>query len=423
MRLKRILLAIVALLWATMATYAASFAELEAHIAGGDFVSAEQAALRLDTAEAGDFFVVYVEATRRIAGGDCLSATPLLETLAVIRPGFMSAHQLLYLCDIERGDESSAAQRLDVMLALLPEGDARDVVLTLRRTLAVAAGPVFSIYGDIIPSTNANRQTAATNLNGLVIPDANRATSGVTLRGGANVSFGLFNAGNMAVSMLVRGELDYSTVTRSFAPRMTFETPVSFQRGAVTYGFAPLFGADFDSVGLERLRIGVRGFAAWQVQPGSLLSLETTAYLARYPVKTYLDGTYLEASIAHAYVLTPELTVTNKLGGALDLPDDLKRHRLTAEIMTRLDYMGHNGLVLGASATLGTRLHNMPPPLSLGPNQVDVFAVGRAEIGHQALALGPFIPMLYYQYSKQVSDNVFYDYESQDIGIRLRARM
>lgn len=423
MRSLVVIFSVVALSWAATVSQAATFADLEMLVARQDFIAADRVAAELDKEQNDGFFSVYVEATRQISIGNCLAATSFLETLAVVRPGFMPSHQLLYLCDMERQDHAAAAQRLDVMLALLPDGDARDVVLTLRHSLSTAGGPVFSLHGDIIPSTNANRQTAATNLNGMVIPEANRATSGVTLRGGATMSFGLFNAGNMAISGLVRGELDYSTATKSLSPRISFEVPVSFLRGAITYGFAPLAGVDFDSQGLDRLRIGSRGFATWQIGSGSTLNLDALAYLAWHPAKSYLDGTYIEASIAHSYVLTPDLMVTNRLGTAIDLPGDVTGHRLTADFMTRLDYMPQSGLVLGASATLGVRLHNKPPPLSLGPNQVDIFALGRAEIGHQAMALGPLIPMLYYQYSKQASDNVFYDYESHDVGIRLRARL
>jgi hypothetical protein len=77
-------------------------------------------------------------------------------------------------------------------------------------------------------------------------------------------------------------------------------------------------------------------------------------------------------------------------------------------------------LLLGVEGTMGQRWHWRPAPFQLD-DQVDRFATGRIEASHRDITFGALMPSIYYEYTNSWSDNVFYDYESHDIGLTLRA--
>ncbi len=56
------------------------------------------------------------------------------------------------------------------------------------------------------------------------------------------------------------------------------------------------------------------------------------------------------------------------------------------------------------------------------PNQLDLYAGARLELANRNVVIGPFMPVLYYGYRVQASNNVFYAYDAHDVGITLRAR-
>ena len=403
---------------------AATFADLDRAVVDGDFDRAGVIARQLDAEDKnGDFYAVYVTATRDISEGNCAQATLVLEALALVRPGFLPAHQLLYLCDLDLKREEAAAQRLDAMLAILPPGPQHDAVRTMRRQVALSNGPVFDIYGDIVPSSNANRQTVATDLQGLTIPKDNRGTTGINAKVGGTATFGLFTAGNLAASIVGRAQVDYSSVGNAWGPYFALEVPVTATVGDIFAGIAPLVGVKFDSQGVYQFRTGARAFGVAHLSGSSSIAADVLAYVGKHPTQTFLDGTFVEAGLSHTYMLTPELVLTNRLGTNLDLTDDPKRTRASLEWTSRLDYYSSAGLVLSGSGTIGGRWHSSPPPLSIGENQSDTFVSARGEVAHQALTLGPFMPALYYQATRQFSNNVFYQYESHDVGVTLRAKL
>jgi hypothetical protein len=423
MPMRGVLCGLVAALLLAAPVFAASLDDLNAATARRDWQSAETIAAALDRADAqGDFYAGFVRAQELIDRNDCTDAVVLLGALTLARPLFLPAHELAYLCHRFAGDHKRAAAELDRMLAVLPPGAQRDLVEQLRQIEELDRGPSFDIYGDVMPTSNVERQTAATTLSGFTIAEGSRGHAGVVAKGGVAMTYRLYATSGFHLAAVIRPELQYAT-TGLLAPSLTLELPMTFTPQA-NFGIVltPFTETGFSGTTHDLTQAGMRASASWQVTDRLSAGFSAGASWSHYALEPYRDGIDLNGAASVSYALDPQTL----LSGSLNADDlyawDATQRTLALYAVGRIDHIAQNGLVIGLQAYVGRRWHSAPPPLSSGPNQTDAFVSGRIELGSRRLSLGAFRPTLYYQYTRQWSDNVFYRYDSHDVGLTLKAQ-
>jgi hypothetical protein len=293
----------------------------------------------------------------------------------------------------------------------------------MRQNEAGLGRPTISLYGDLMPSTNVDRQTSATSLGDWTILDPSRGHAGVVASGGVAIGQTLSRKGPLTIGATLRGDVSYSTANTTFWPGLTAELPVTFQAPFGIAGLiAPYVRVGFANTALNSREIGLRAVASYQFSPTLNVAWSNRAAWSKFEKASYRDGLQYDSEVTLTTLISPNtrLTGTAALDGEYTLDPDWRYLDFWASL--RADQLFENGLAVGVTGTIGRRYHWTPPPLSSGPNQIDNYVSGRVELSHRSFTIGPFMPSLYYQYTAQTSDNVFYTYQAHDVGIGLKAK-
>ncbi len=402
-----------------------SYAELSAAVVEGNWARAQPIARELDAAEPGsEFFSLYVAVSETVSKGNCDIALPLLTLMARAKPYFVPTYELSYICHKRVGDNNGAVADLSAIIAILPAGPQRDLVRQMLASDQAGDGIGISFYGSITPSSNANRQTTATTLNGFVLTKASQAQMGINAQAGVSLTKNFFANNGVFVAGVVRAELNYSSVTQLISPRLFLEIPVSFTPMANTQAtLTPYATFEFSQLSHTATHIGVRGVVSHTFDSSNQVTLQTSVARDDYVNATYLNGWSSDTVLAWAHTFDANTRLTSKATLLADIADNNANTRLDASLSARVDHLMDAGLLIGLEGTVGRRFHNKPPPLSAGPNQTDTYLRGTVELSHKDIVFGPLMPTLTYTYQRQFSDNIFYDYQSHDIGISLRAKL
>jgi hypothetical protein len=365
---------------------------------------------------------------RHAANGECVEAAALADFVIQAVPIFAPAYGVAYRCYLALGKPDIAVQRLDQILAILPEGPDREAIAQLRQGESAKHRPVFSGYATVSPSSNVNRQTAATTINGGpwgtgTIPQNARGQMGILLETGGSVAFHLGELHGLTATGVLRSDIRYSTATQTFEPRFTAELPLTFQpASSIRAAITPYVSIGFEDAQPAQTRVGAMASAAISLAATQQLGLSLGAARIERPLSPTRSGIELDGSISLASALDPNNTLTTRLRLLYEHTDDSRQRRLEAVASAQLDTLFASGLLTGLEGKIGQRYHSQPAPFVVGPNQTDIFVSARMEVSHRNLTIGDFMPTLFYQYSESWSDNVFYDYDSHDVGVTLKAR-
>lgn len=417
---------LLAVLWSMQVTAAAAVSPdtLSAAIVQSDWSTADQIARELDASDGGDFFSAYVKASQLIRSGRCGDAEPLLLLMRLTRPYFLPVYELSFVCHKSAGEEEAALGDLDALLAALPEGPQRDLVAQIRQNEASAGRPTVSVYGDVMPSTNVDRQTSAKSLGPLTITDASRGHAGLHAVGGVAISRLLLERDALSVTGVLKGELGYTTAGNLLEPRFIAEAPITFRAPRhVALVLSPTVSLGFQALRFESVSVGTQFVAGWDVTETKNIGLSTSLSYRHFQSSPYRDGIELDGILSGSTMLGPQTRLSASFEADLDYTFDKDFRTLDVSAGAHVDQILGNGLVLGAEVSIGRVFHSSPPPLSSGPNQTDSYVSARLEVSHRAFTIGPFMPAVYYQYRNQWSDNVFYTYQSHDIGVSLKAKL
>ena len=408
---------------------AASFGSVVNALASGDYEAAASSARELDGQRGGDFYSAYVVASRLVLEGRCHEAEGLIAGLIATEPSFIPTRELAFMCLRAAGRDTEADAALAAIVAILPDGPERDALRSMLDTSRAKRGPAISGYVDLVPSTNVNRQTSATDINGLIIGDDSRSAAGVSIRGGIAMTQHFLSVGAFDVSGRLSADVSVNSWNGLLSPRLTLEVPMSFAGfDGVDVAWTPLASVGYADSALSLIRLGVRTAGVIQLSQGETIGLTAALYRDEHPVSPLRDGWRVEAGAAWSVPLDPGTRITPSASLDYDKTDDPSRRVLDLSAGLALDHVTSDGLILGGQARLGWRGHSRPPPLSTGPNQTDVYVVLRAEVGHRDMVLGlgegtgaGVTPRLYYEYTHRWSDNVFYAFDSHDVGITMKA--
>ncbi|WP_147276092.1 tetratricopeptide repeat protein [Pelagibacterium lacus] len=407
----------------------ADFAALDRALAAGQWQEAEAIAAQLDReAGQGDIMAAYAGAVRHAETGQCAEAVLLADLVIQYAPMFVPAYVVSYRCHDALGSGELAVSRLETLQALLPAGPERDAARQLLQSRRQAQGqPVFSGYANIVPSTNVNRQTGSSEIDGGPlgvghIPESARGQKGVLFQFGGSVAYPLMQSGTTDLSGVLRTDIRYSTADRSFEPGFTVELPASFTLGGGSrVVIAPYASVGFEDDALVRREAGLRGTVSLPITAQQRLAVSLKLAGVDRPLRPERSGLVADGAVSLATSLAPNVNFTAIARAVYHHTSEETLRTLELTGTARFDVLVDSGLLLGAEASVGQRYHWRPAPFSLDGDQRDLFVSARADASHRALAIGPFMPSVYYEYTRSWSDNVFYDYDSHDIGLTLRA--
>ncbi|MCD7059780.1 surface lipoprotein assembly modifier [Pelagibacterium xiamenense] len=404
-----------------------ALADVVAAMATDDWTRADAMARQIDAeAGRGDILAAYVAAARYEEAGRCVEAATLADAVIAAIPFFAPAYMIAYRCYSQLGRSDVAADRLRALSGVIPPGPERDVVDQLLQNEEARFQPTVSGYFNVVPSSNANRQTSQNELiPGLpwIIPEEARGQAGVIFQAGAAVAQRLWGTDDLYLSGVLRTDVRYSTVDKEFDPYFTAELPLTFRRDAgTTYATSPYVRFGLSDNVHTLTEIGLRNRASLSLSEQQRLALELTFAALERPEDPRRNGYSIDGSVALTTVLTETVMLTTALDAEFDHTDDATLHTLEVSARGRLDTLLWDGLLVGLEGTIGRRFHNRPPPLSQGADQTDTFLTGRIDLSHREFAIGPVMPSVYYQYTRSWSDNIYYDYNSHDIGLTFRTR-
>ena len=420
-------LAVVALS-GTAVAQAPSLAELDQALAAGDWARAEAVAAQLDAgAGQGDVMAAYAASVRHAETGQCAEAAILADLVIEALPFFVPPYLVAYRCHGALGRSELAMARLDTLEAILPEGAERDMVTQLLRNEQARGKPVFSGYFTAAPSTNVNRQTAERTIDGGLwgtgtIPEEARGQGGVLFGFGGSVALELARSEALSVSGVLRADIRFSTVEERFEPSFTAELPVSFGVGETARAVvAPYVTLGLEDTELSRIEAGARGTFTLPLTAQQRLAFALKLAAVDRPMVPERSGFVADGAVSLSSTLAPNVNLTTTARAVYEHTDDESLRTLEATLGARVDTLFDGGLLLGVEGTIGQRWHWRPAPFQIDHNQVDRFVTGRIEASHRDFTLGPLMPSIHYQYTKSWSENVFYSYDSHDIGISLKA--
>lgn len=420
----RVLLVLAILLgWLPIGAAAMTLDSIMAAADGEDWSTAEHRAAMLDASEGqGDFYSAYVRARKLAGEGRCGEAVLIFDLLTLTRPYFTPAYEGAFLCLHAMGEVDAAIGRLDGLLAVLQEGPHRDLVFQIRQGLDAGDRPVFNVFGSIVPSSNANRQTGETSFGSWQIAPEAQGRAGVMVNLGGSVTKRLLSHGHFALSGVARVEADYNSTTEMLEPRFTLEAPMTFGAPQSTaFLVSPLVTLALGDDAITHAKAGLRGVVSVPLTESLSTTLSGTVGYSTYPTQSWRSGWEYELRLAANWVVSPQTMVTAALSARWDATDMTENSRTQIMASARIDHAMESGLLLGVQSEAGIRMHASPPPLSTGANQQDQFAAIQFDASHRDIRIGPFMPQVYYRYAVQASDNVFYQYHSHDVGVTLRS--
>ncbi|MBN13697.1 MAG: hypothetical protein CMJ15_00510 [Pelagibacterium sp.] len=405
----------------------ASLASLDEAIGARDWARADALAAQLDAeAGRGDVMAAYAASVRHALDGECAEAVVLADLVIGAVPFFVPPYLVAHRCYSDLGQRDMAAARLGSLQAILPDGPERDVVSQMLQNAQSQGRPVFSGYFTMAPSTNVNRQTGEDTIDGGVwgpgeIPEEARGKRGVLFSLGGSVAVELARSEAASLSGVLRTDIRFSTVDEVFEPSFTAELPITFAVGETARAVvAPYVTVGLEEDVLERTEAGVRSSLSVPLDASQRLAFD----LKLAAVERHLDpgrsGLLADGAASYSTSLSPNMNLTTTARAVYNHTDDETLRTLVGTLRARVDTLFDNGLLVGVEGTIGQRWHWRPAPFQL-EDQVDRFATGRIEASHRDITIGPLMPSIYYEYTNSWSDNVFYTYDSHDIGLTLRA--
>eukprot|EP00873_Tetraselmis_striata_P030246 jgi/Tetstr1/450510/TSEL_037546.t1 len=405
----------------------ASLASLDEAIGARDWARADAIAAQLDAeAGQGDVMAAYAASVRNALNGECAEAVVLADLVIGAVPFFVPPYLVAHRCYSDLGQRDMAAARLGSLQAILPEGPERDVVSQMLQNAQSQGRPVFSGYFTMAPSTNVNRQTGEDTIDGGVwgpgqIPEEARGQRGVLFSLGGSMAVELARNEAMSVSGVLRTDIRFSTADEVFEPSFTAELPVTFGIGETARAVvAPYVTAGFEDDVLERTEAGVRSSLSLPLDASQRLAFDLKLAAVDRLLDPGRSGLLADGAVSYSTSLSPSMNLTTTARTVYNHTDDETLRTLVGTLRARVDTLFGNGLLLGVEGTIGQRWHWRPAPFQL-EDQVDRFATGRIEASHRDITIGPLMPSIYYEYTNSWSDNVFYTYDSHDIGLTLRA--
>jgi Surface lipoprotein assembly modifier len=387
----------------------------------GQFDIADAIAATLDSnAEDRSLFSTFARATRLVANNDCASGAPLAQNVVSRSPLFLPAYDLIAKCLVDAGEPDKAAAMFEDVASRLNKGAERDQILARAQSIRPDMSAKFSIDTNLQPSTNANRGTSATDINGWQISESSRTKAGVMASAFGTITKPVYLSKQLISSVSLRAGAYYDTVSAQMFPtaRLSLNTryllsPQTSFGAVLTYEHT-LKGGSFESaspsIALDvshqvsaALSVGARAELAYTHHDNT----QQTGWTAK--LDTNISYTILpndRLSAATCYVREDRNAATQSY------------HQIA--VTTEWEHAFASGFIGSLGGEASYRVYRSNAPLTFD-KQVNIQTKATIGISHRDLTIGKFRPELAYTFTKQWSNDVFSDFIAHDVSLRAKA--
>lgn len=387
----------------------------------GDWATAENLASQLDEGRAeGDLMLAFVYAARFIAEDNCAQGLPFARAVVNVSPGFLPAYDLVAACMVQENKAGEAAQLYRTAAERLDEGDAeRDQLLARANSLAPDLSPVFTLEGQVQPSSNINRGTEADRIGLGKISDSSRRKSGVSVGAFGKVEKPVYATNRLFASVSLRAGASYLTHTKTFLPEAEIAATVRWlvtEKTIITTQAAYAYILSDDEFYASRPSLTFD--VSHQLNANTTLGVSAGVTYNRMAAN-YLDGYngFVGASATKA------LSPTDKV--SLRTTFDWSERRIETQnymgvgVDAEWEHLWANGFITSLGGGAYWRRYDALAPFT-NERQVNKSVYGRVGLSHNKLVFGKLRPEITYTATKQWSNDVFSEHVAHDVGFRAK---
>ena len=394
---------------------------LFAAINQGEWQNAEAIAAALDAnADDKSLFTTFTRATKLVANDDCMSGGPLAETVVSRSPLFLPAYDLIAKCLVAGGEPDKAAAMFDSVALQLNKGAERDQIVTRAQMLRPDKSAKFGVDFNLQPSTNVNRGTSATDINGWQISESSRTKSGVMASAFATVDKPIYVSKHLISSVSLRVGAFYDTISKQVFPTARLALNTRYLLSPQTsFGMVLAYEHMLKGSAFESASPSVAMDVSHQISPA--LSLGARADVAYTKHNNNAQAGWTAQVSAHAGMI---VTANDRLSVAASYVLEARNadtHSFNQTgISTEWEHAFDSGLIGSLGGAASYRLYKSQAPLT-SEKQHNIQAKATIGVSHRDFMIGKFRPELAYTFTKQWSNDVFSDFTAHDVSVRAKA--
>jgi outer membrane protein len=188
--------------------------------------------------------------------------------------------------------------------------------------------------------------------------------------------------------------------------------------GSTRLSVGPTFETTWEGNEPQWLRYGPAGELTTPLGNSNLVALSFAALMQDHLQQTYRSGYRVTGSAGLTHAFSPGLSAEIRIGA--DIERTQRAHLDYRETSARLQLSTElsGGLMLSGFAGLALRDYEGNYPLLFEPRSDERLTLGVTG-AHRDFTIQGFMPTLTYQYTRQLSNVSFFDYDSHDISLGL----
>ncbi|MEE9375917.1 MAG: surface lipoprotein assembly modifier [Rhizobiaceae bacterium] len=402
-------------------TKTATLEMLFSNLKRGQWAEADRVAQLLDQKNhRGSVHFKFSRSVQLAARNSCTRAAVLSQEIIAEAPLFRPAYDVLARCLLRDKRRSSASNLYKRLANHLQDGPERDAILARANSLSPDYSPSYSFEFDLLPSSNINKATSATNIGGLTITQASRQKPGVAISAYGKLTKPVFITDRLLSNVSLKLGGTYDSVSKDFFPSARIESRTRWlldEKQSVY--ISPFFEQTLRNKKhfLRQFGMGV-GFTR-QHNSTTTFTIDASAVYLSFQ-KQSQNGIYAQTTLTHSKIISTK----DKLKNSLKLASNFSKLKLyayrSAIFSTEYEHLFDNGLIASFGGDVGIKKYS-DTAAGLSEKRLNYSIIARIGISHRKLSYRSFRPELTYAYKRQWSNDVFHDYGSHDIGVRLKA--
>ncbi|MCD7060989.1 surface lipoprotein assembly modifier [Pelagibacterium xiamenense] len=350
-------------------------------------------------------------------------AVTVFRAILAARPDFTPARVELARALRMKGETDAAYHQFE----LLAHGGAHpalrqmaaDAMDALRAERPLGASVRFAL----VPSTNFNKGSGHETFDtgGLVFSiDENaraRTGLGVALGATAFAAFRIDEDNDLTVS-LIGDTTKYVDAADYDHAQAGLELTYAHRRQGLMIGLGPVARYQWSGWEPYLASYGAAIEAAAPVGPGDLVTATFEVLARDFAVLDHRDGWQATGTIGLQHRFSPSASLAVTLGTTLERTQrpHIDHNDIVVGVTLRNEW--HGGLITSLFASYEHHAYLGDYP-AVGAPRADHKITAGVTLAHRAIDIAGFMPQVSYQYSRQVSNVTFFDYDSHDVRLGL----
>lgn len=396
-------------------------ADYWAFIKIGELQSAKDLALVIDARTGhGDIFKAFTDAHVALKDGDCALAVKIADTIVRYQPGFLHAYDILAICKYKNGDVAAAKSIYQALADRLPEGPLKTSYEARVDTLRQDMSWKRYVSVQVNRSDNLNRRTSETTTSdGWTISDDSRAQAGYSGQVISNFSKKLKQSEDGFVEGILKAGLQYNQITEIYLPSMggILKKTWLLDQNRYAYGAAGYNHTWSDNkTYMQDVDITI----------GNIQKLNQNTTFSLINELSWLDfqdddrdSWEVRTSATFTQVFDTKNILTSNLSLYMNRADNDYYNIYQYSANSDWEHPFENGFITSIKGELGIKNYDRIAPLT-GDQRLDRYYGISLGISHSKIQWSGLRPQLTYSATRNISNDVFNDYTSNDINLVIK---